>query len=76
VRARVTKWVRVSAANVDERVGDEVRKNVDDEVGLDIIVIVPTSTPHTLTPIPPSRESKHSRISSFWVSLIDEEQKD
>jgi hypothetical protein len=39
---------------VGEGVGDEVRKGVDDEVGLDIIVIVPTSTPHTLTPTPSS----------------------
>ncbi len=42
-----TKRFSMSAAGVDERVGYEV--------GLGIIVIVPTSAPHTLTPTPPSR---------------------
>jgi hypothetical protein len=43
----VTKRFRVSAAAVDQ--------SVDDEVGLDIIVIIFTSVPNTLIPTLPSR---------------------
>ncbi len=56
-------WVWVT--KLLKGVGDEVRKGVDDEIGLDIIVIVPTSTPQTLIPTPTVKLKQ-----AFWDIVI------
>jgi len=51
--------------DVHKGMGGEVCKGMGDEVGVDIIVILPTSAPNTLTPTPTLKIKQ-----AFWDIIV------